>query len=50
VRFYEDLSPYKTPPQLEDSKIRQGIDGFPMVIFQNDGNDVTFIGKQNLLM
>lgn len=47
VRFYEDLSPYKTPPQLEDSKIRQGIDGFPMVIFQNDGNETTFLGKYN---
>jgi hypothetical protein len=47
VRLYDNINPYRTPPQLEDSSIRQGIDGFPIVIFHNDGNTTTFIGKYN---
>ena len=47
VRLYNDICPYQTPPQLEDSRIRQGIDGYPIVIFWNDGTDITFIGKYN---
>jgi hypothetical protein len=47
VRLYEAACPYKTPAQEEDSRIRQGIDGFPMVIFWNNGTSVTFIGKYN---
>ncbi|MCD7918655.1 MAG: CotH kinase family protein [Clostridiales bacterium] len=47
VRLYNDICPYQTPPQTEDSSIRQGIDGFPIVIFHNDGTDTTFLGKYN---
>lgn len=47
VRLYCDLCPYKTPPQLVDSRIRQGIDGFPMLMFQDDGSGPKFIGKYN---
>lgn len=47
VRLYNDICLYKTPPQERDSRIRQGIDGFPIVIFQDDGKNVTFIGKYN---
>jgi hypothetical protein len=47
VRLYNNICPYKTPPQLEDSRVRQGIDGFPIVIFHNDGKNTTFIGKYN---
>ena len=47
VRLYNDICPYKTPPQEEDPRIRQGIDGFPIVMFQDDGQNVTFIGKYN---
>lgn len=47
VRLYNDSCVYKTPPQKADSKIRQGIDGFPIVIFWNDGTNTTFIGKYN---
>lgn len=47
VRIYNDACPYKTPPQEEDPAVRQGIDGFPIVIFQDDGANVTFIGKYN---
>ena len=47
VRLYNDTTPYKTPPQKKDERIRQGIDGFPMVIFWDDGENVTFLGKYN---
>ena len=47
VRLYCDICPYKTPPQLVDSRIRQGIDGFPMLMFQDDGSGPKFIGKYN---
>ena len=47
VKLYEDVSPYRIPPQEEDERVRQGIDGYPIVIFHNDGNAVTFIGKYN---
>lgn len=47
VRLYNDSCPYKTPPQLENAAIRQGIDGFPMVIFHNDGEKTSFLGKYN---
>lgn len=43
VRLYNNICPYKTPPQLENPAVRQGIDGFPIVIFHND----EFIGKYN---
>ncbi len=47
VRLYNKICPYKTPPQLEDPRVRQGIDGFPIVIFHNDGTETKFIGKYN---
>ena len=47
VKLYNDACPYKTPPQLEDETIRQGIDGYPIVIFHNNGNETVFIGKYN---
>ena len=47
ARLYNDACPYKTPPQEEDARVRQGIDGFPIVIFWNDGSDVSFVGKYN---
>lgn len=47
VRLYNDICPYSTPAQLEDERVRQGIDGFPIVIFHDNGEDVTFIGKYN---
>ena len=47
VRLYNDSCPYKTPPQKENPNVRQGIDGFPIVVFQYDGNDTKFIGKYN---
>ena len=47
ARLYNDTCPYKTPPQKVNSAIRQGIDGFPMVIFWSDGTNTTFLGKYN---
>ena len=47
VRLYNNICPYKTPPQLENANVRQGIDGFPIVIFHNDGKETKFIGKYN---
>lgn len=47
VRLYNAICPYKTPPQLLDARVRQGIDGLPIVIFHNDGTSTTFVGKYN---
>lgn len=47
VRLYNDICPYQTPPQVKDSRVRQGIDGFPIIIFQDDGSTVQFVGKYN---
>lgn len=47
VRLYNDFSPYQTEPQQGNSMVRQGIDGFPMVIFHNDGEKTKFVGKYN---
>lgn len=49
VRLYNTICPYRTPAQVANSKVRQGIDGFPIVIFWNnpDTNEVTFLGKYN---
>mgnify|MGYP002520748945 CR=1 FL=1 len=43
VRLYNDLSTYRTPPQVTDSRVRQGIEGFPIAIFHGS----TFVGKYN---
>lgn len=45
--LYNDACPYKTPPQAENDAVRQGIDGFPCVIFWSDGTATTFLGKYN---
>ena len=47
--LYNDACPYQTPAQVADGRVRQGIDGFPMVIFWNDtANGTTaFLGKYN---
>ena len=45
--LYNELCPYKTPAQVADPKIRQTIEGFPMVIFWDNGSETTFLGKYN---
>ena len=49
VRLYNEACPYRTPAQKRDGKVRQGIDGFPIVIFwRNTGKDeLSFLGKYN---
>lgn len=47
ARLYNNVCPYQTPGQEGDPRIRQGIDGFPMVMFWDDGTNTTFIGKYN---
>lgn len=47
VRLYNDANPYKTPPQESNGAVRQGIDGFPIVIFWHNGDTTTFLGKYN---
>ena len=47
VRLYNEACPYRTPPQEADSTVRQGIDGFPIVVFQDAGDGPRFIGKYN---
>lgn len=36
VRLYNDVCPYKTPEMIADSRVRWGIDGYPIVIFWHD--------------
>lgn len=47
AQLYNDLCPSLTPPQEKDSRVRQTIDGHPIVIFWNDGTNLTFLGKYN---
>ena len=45
--LYHDLCPYKTPAQQADPRVRQTIEGFPMVMFWNNGTETKFLGKYN---
>lgn len=47
AQLYNDICTYKTKPQRSNPKVRQGIDGFAMVIFQTASGDTSFIGKYN---
>lgn len=49
ARLYERTCPYHTPAQVSNSKVRQGIDGFPILIFWNDTalQETSFLGKYN---
>jgi hypothetical protein len=50
VRLYDELAReigVLTPPQNSDERVQQGIDGFPIVVFWNNGTDTVFVGKYN---
>lgn len=47
AQLYNELCPVKTPAQEEDSRVRQTIDGHPIVIFWDNGTEVSFLGKYN---
>lgn len=45
--LYNELCPFKTPAQEDDSKVRQTIEGYPIVMFWDNGVETKFIGKYN---
>ena len=45
--LYNETCPVKTPPQLVDPRVRQGIEGYPCVMFYYDGTNYRFVGKYN---
>lgn len=47
AKIYNDLCPVKTPPQKKDPRVRQTIDGHPIVIFWDNGSGIQFYGKMN---
>ena len=47
ARLYDEACPFRTAPQKQDSRIRQGIDGFPIVVFWYNGETTRFLGKYN---
>ena len=49
VKLYCDATPFKRREQEEDPKVRQGIYGFPIVVFWHDtvNNKTIFMGKYN---
>ena len=50
VRLYCEACPYETPAQQEDPLVRQGIDGYPIVVFWESDDGTVFIGKLCLPM
>lgn len=46
-KLYDDICPVKTPPQKTDSRVRQGIEGYPILMFYYDGATYYFLGKYN---
>lgn len=46
VDLFNEIAP-PIPPQVDNDAIRQGIAGFPMVLFRYDGTNYYFIGKYN---
>jgi hypothetical protein len=47
AELYNDLCPVKTPAQEADPRVRQTIEGHPIVIFHDAGDGAKFIGKYN---
>ena len=47
--FYTDSCPYKTPSMRQNSQVRYGIEGVPIVVFWYNPDDqtTTFLGKYN---
>lgn len=49
VKLYCDINPYRRREQIANPKVRQGIYGFPIVVFWHNPDDdsVSFLGKYN---
>ena len=47
--FYSDSDPYKVPEQIEDPRVRQGIEGIPVAVFWHNTKteEIKFHGKYN---
>lgn len=45
--LYNILCPFKTPAQTADTRVRQTIEGFPIVIFWESSSGIKFLGKYN---
>lgn len=50
VDFYDETCPYTIPPKKADSRVRQGIEGKPIVVFWHkpSTNETVFVGKFNM--
>ena len=47
AELYNELCPIRTPAQVADPRVRQTIEGHPIVMFHDDGSGAKFIGKYN---
>ena len=59
VKYFEDTKNFYVPPELDQDpddtadgystadRVRVGIDGFPIVMFHNNGQETSFYGKMN---
>lgn len=47
--YFSDANPYKNPQQIANPKVRQGIEGLPIVVFWYDtaNEKFVFLGKHN---
>lgn len=47
ARLFNRFHPFKMPAQVADPRTRYSIDGFPIAIFWDNGNETVFLGKYN---
>ena len=47
AKLFNQYHPFTMPVQETDPRMRYSIDGFPIVIFWNNGSETTFLGKYN---
>lgn len=47
AKLFNKYHPFKMPAQEADPRARYSIDGFPIVIFWDNGSETKFIGKYN---
>lgn len=47
AKLYNKYHPFAIPAREEDPRVRYSIDGFPIVIFWDNGTETKFLGKYN---
>ena len=47
AKLFNKYHPFKMPAQVADPRVRYSIDGFPIVIFWDNGTETVFLGKYN---